>query len=72
MIQVLQVIQVVRGDQVTSSSRVCLTVTCLTATVTCLLCLQVNGTEADLEYEEITLERVGPSRLLQQLFSAER
>lgn len=38
---------------------------CVWATVTWLLCLQVNGTEADLEYEEITLERVGPSRLLE-------
>lgn len=24
----------------------------------CVICVQVNGTEADYEYEEITLERV--------------
>lgn len=26
----------------------------------CVICVQVNGTEADYEYEEITLERVRP------------
>lgn len=31
----------------------------LWADISGLLCVQVNGTEADYEYEEITLERVG-------------
>lgn len=50
-------------------SRVCVLLTCLLPINCCweeptgelipvCVCLQVNGTEADYEYEEITLERV--------------